>query len=146
MLSRLSHMLALMLAATACSSGPDPIERARLAAGRAPTSTLPEAPGQNQPFPNLGSVPARPETIAPEARRRLEDALVADRANARYVGQPVVPTVPPTSVSAPPRPEGPAVQSVFSMRTRPGSSEGRRRKPSCCARCSICVFSCSTSP
>lgn len=79
------------LALAACS-GPDPIERARVAAGRAPSTTLPAVPGERQAYPNLGSVPARPATTPPERRRALEDALVADRANARYVGQPVVPT------------------------------------------------------
>lgn len=94
------------LAAAACS-GPDPIERARVAAGRAPASALPPVPGEGQPYPSLGTVPARPATIPPEQRRALEDALVADRANARYVGQPVVPTVP-RAAPLPPAPAQPA--------------------------------------
>jgi outer membrane protein OmpA-like peptidoglycan-associated protein len=100
-------LAALGLAALglAACAGPDPIERARLAAGRAPTTTLPPVPGEGQPYPNLGTVPARPATIEPAERRALEDALVADRANARYVGQPVVPTVPraaPAAATLPP--------------------------------------------
>ena len=75
-------------------SGPDPIERARLAAGRAPTASLPPVPGAGEPYPNLGSVPARPETTPPAARQALAEALVADRANARYVGQPAPPALP----------------------------------------------------
>jgi outer membrane protein OmpA-like peptidoglycan-associated protein len=89
------------LALAACS-GPDPIERARVAAGRAPSTTLPAVPGEGQAYPNLGSVPARPATTPPEQRRVLEDALVADRANARYVGQPVVPTTARATPSAVP--------------------------------------------
>jgi outer membrane protein OmpA-like peptidoglycan-associated protein len=103
-------VLTLLLAAAllpGCSRT-DPIEQARLAAGRAPTSTLPPVPGAGEPYPNLGSVPPRPETTSPAARQALENALVADRANARYVGQPAVPPVPrgqvaeaPASLAAP---------------------------------------------
>jgi outer membrane protein OmpA-like peptidoglycan-associated protein len=91
-------MAGLML--SACS-GPDPIERARVAAGRAPTTNLPAVPGEGQPYPSLGTVPARPATTPPAERRALEEALVADRANARYVGQPVVPTVPRAAAPVP---------------------------------------------
>lgn len=99
-------LLLAVLAIGACSRA-DPIEQARLAAGRAPTSTLPPVPGEGAPYPNLGTVPARPETTSPEARQALAESLVADRANARYVGQPVVPTVP-RAAPAPAQPPPPA--------------------------------------
>ena len=95
---RAAPLLGVVLALAACA-GEDPIERARIAAGRAPTATLPPVPGQGETFPNLGSVPARPATTSPEARRALENALVADRANARHVGQPATPVVPRAQVA-----------------------------------------------
>lgn len=95
--------LALLAAAlvSACSRA-DPIEQARLVAGRPPTSTLPPVPGAGEPYPNLGSVPSRPETTSPAARQALANALVADRANARYVGQPAAPAVPRGQPAEPP--------------------------------------------
>lgn len=99
-------LLALALGTTllAACSRTDPIEQARVAAGRAPTSTLPPVPGAGEPYPNLGSVPGRPETTSPAARQALANALVADRANARYVGQPAAPPVPRGQVAEAPAP------------------------------------------
>lgn len=93
-----------LAALAACGPSVDPIERARVTAGRAPTTTLPSVPGEDQPYPSLGSVPPRPETTPPAERQALADRLVADRTNARYVGQPVVPTqriVQPAPQAAP---------------------------------------------
>ena len=101
--------VALLIAAASvagCSRG-DPIEQARLLAGRAPTSTLPPVPGAGEPYPNLGSVPPRPETTPPAARQALANALVADRANARYIGQPVSPALPRGRVAEPPQTPSP---------------------------------------
>jgi len=95
---------ALGLALLPACSRTDPIEQARVAAGRAPTSTLPPVPGAGEPYPNLGSVPPRPETTSPAARQALANALVADRANARYVGQPATPPVPRGQVAEAPAP------------------------------------------
>jgi outer membrane protein OmpA-like peptidoglycan-associated protein len=109
-------LLLVVLAIGACSRA-DPIEQARIAAGRAPTSTLPPVPGEGAPYPNLGTVPARPETTAPEARQALAESLVADRANARYIGQPVVPTVPR---AAPATTQTPPSASAASVMASPG--------------------------
>lgn len=98
-------LVALLLAACSC---PDPIERVRSVAGRPPTTSLPAVPGEEQPYPGLGAVPPRPETTPPAERRAIENALVADRGNARYVGQPLIPTLPrpepPPSAMAPAAP------------------------------------------
>jgi outer membrane protein OmpA-like peptidoglycan-associated protein len=87
-----------------CGPSLNPLEWARLAVGRAPITDLPPVPGADQPFPNLGTVPERPVPPSPEERRRIADALVADRENARHVGPAVLPApvgVTPAAAPAP---------------------------------------------
>lgn len=99
-----------LLAAVALLPGcsrTDPIEQARVLAGRAPSSTLPPVPGAGEPYPSLGTVPPRPETTPPAARQALAEALVADRANARYIGQPAALAVPRGQGAAPSAPAVP---------------------------------------
>lgn len=95
--------LALVMLA-ACGPSANPLEWARTAVGRAPTAELPPVPGADQPYPNLGTVPERPVPPTPEERRRIADALVADRENARHAGPPVMPA--PVGVTPPPAPAG----------------------------------------
>jgi outer membrane protein OmpA-like peptidoglycan-associated protein len=46
-------------------------------------------PGEGEPFPNLASVPERPRSVTPSGeRKKITEALVSDRANARYVDEP----------------------------------------------------------
>jgi hypothetical protein len=47
------------------------------------------APGANQPYPNLANVPNRPEAGTARQRLDIEQGLLADRTNARYVSGPV---------------------------------------------------------
>jgi outer membrane protein OmpA-like peptidoglycan-associated protein len=89
-----------LLGLAACGPSLDPLETARVLAGRAPTTDLPAVPGADRPYPNLGTVPARPVPPSPEERRRIADALVADRENARHVGLPVMPA--PVGATPPP--------------------------------------------
>ncbi|MCS6921050.1 MAG: hypothetical protein NZM07_03870 [Elioraea sp.] len=79
--------LGLLLAA-ACGPRLDPIEQVRVLSGRPSLAGLPDVPGADRPFPNLGTVPARPVPPSPEERRRVAEALVADRENARHTGPP----------------------------------------------------------
>lgn len=95
--------LALVMLA-ACGPSANPLEWARTAVGRAPTAELPPVPGADGPYPNLGTVPERPVPPTPEERRRIADALVADRENARHAGPPVMPA--PVGVTPPPAPAG----------------------------------------
>jgi outer membrane protein OmpA-like peptidoglycan-associated protein len=44
----------------------------------------PPPPGDNDPYPNLGTVPARPAASDPKLRAQIADALVADRGNAQH--------------------------------------------------------------
>jgi outer membrane protein OmpA-like peptidoglycan-associated protein len=85
----------------------------------------PPPPGATDAYPNLASVPAKPEPPDKEAMKKLTEALVADRANAHYTDQAAplpdpsspsaspglfgVGTVPPP---APPTPPGPATASA----------------------------------
>lgn len=95
--------LALLMLA-ACGPSLNPLEWARTAVGRAPTDELPPVPGADRPYPNLGTVPDRPVPPSAEERRRIADVLVADRANARHVGPPVLPAPVGVTAPAPPAP------------------------------------------
>jgi hypothetical protein len=61
----------------------------------------PQPPGLDKPTPNLASVPRRaPNTGTTRERLQIEEGLLADRTNARYVAGPVAgeergPTLPP---------------------------------------------------
>jgi len=61
----------------------------------------PPAPGADAPYPNLASVPAKPEPPDKEAMKKLTEALVADRANAHYTAE-AAPLPDPSSPSASP--------------------------------------------
>lgn len=51
-------------------------------------------PGSDAAWPNLATVPARPTRSATEDRQRIQNALIADRENARHVGGPTPPASP----------------------------------------------------
>lgn len=78
----------VLLLTTGCGPRLDPIEQVRVLGGRPSLAGLPEVPGADRPFPNLGTVPARPVPPSAEERRRVAEALVADRENARHTGAP----------------------------------------------------------
>jgi len=65
-------------------------------------------PGAGEPFPNLSSVPQRPKSVTPaDERKKITEALVSDRANARYVDGPSstrATPIPGADVAAAPRP------------------------------------------
>ena len=91
----------LLLLVAGCGPRLDLIEQVRVFAGRPPLAALPDVPGADRPFPNLGTVPARPVPPSREERRRVAEALVADRENARHVGVPRPPpaAIPPTAAA-----------------------------------------------
>ncbi len=67
----------------------------------------PPPPSADAPYPNLGSVPARPTPQDLAGRGRIMSGLVADRANAKYsASQSPIGAVPPPS--APPKQPSPA--------------------------------------
>lgn len=65
-------------------------------------------PGLDQPWPNLSSVPARPEPPDPATRARLSEGLAQDRTASREVlrpsGRGSTPGAPPAPGAAPPPP------------------------------------------
>ncbi len=82
-------VLALAFTLTACSALPDfanPIAIYNNTFGKSSAET---ADGSLQAYPRLSAASTRPQTTSAEERRRVVDGLVADRENARYVGQDV---------------------------------------------------------
>lgn len=64
----------------------------------------PPPPGVDQPFPKLGTVPARPQIPDPVTRQRLEDELLAERDTAERIAARnpvVVPPAPPAPAATP---------------------------------------------
>ena len=70
----------------------------------------PAPPGADQPYPNLATVPAKPEAPDAEALKKLTDSLVADRTNAQHAAQSS-PLSDPSSPTASP--------SLFGVGTAP---------------------------
>lgn len=78
----------------------------------------PAPPNTDQPYPNLSTVPAKPEPPDKAAMKRLTDALVADRTNAQHtaaenpVADPTLPSASPQLFGAgtlpPPPPRQPS--------------------------------------
>jgi outer membrane protein OmpA-like peptidoglycan-associated protein len=87
-LGRLGGILAAALLA-GCSSMPsmNPADWWHSLRGGEVAEQRPPPPNADAPYPNVGTVPARPP-VTPDAatRSRIASALVADRANAQYVG------------------------------------------------------------
>ena len=122
----------------ACSAVPDavnPVEWYRGVAGvfedddqqqeRASERTAREAtplPGTNKPYPNLASVPDRPQITPPAERGKVAQGLLADRENARYAesdssgGETAAPApvAAAPAISPLPEPPPPAASAVMS--------------------------------
>ena len=93
---------------TACAI-PDRLDPRRLFRDNAPapetvagaeTRTAGEqqiAQSGGEPYPEVGSVPARPAGIEPSSRQQVVDGLIADRQNARYTDKAIRPLEPPPS-------------------------------------------------
>lgn len=86
--SRLAVPLAAVLLA-GCSSVPEAVNPASwwhaLEGGRI-ADERPPPPKADAPYPNLSTVPPRPEVTDAATRTRIAAGLVADRANAQYAG------------------------------------------------------------
>jgi outer membrane protein OmpA-like peptidoglycan-associated protein len=70
----------------------------------------PAPPGADQPYPNIATVPPKPEAPDADALKKLTDSLVADRTNAQHAAQSA-PLADPSSPSASP--------SLFGVGTAP---------------------------
>jgi len=61
----------------------------------------PAPPGADAPYPNVGTVPAKPSPPDTEALKKLTDSLIADRTNAQHAAQ-AAPLADPSSPGASP--------------------------------------------
>ena len=96
----------------------------------------PPPPGADQPFPNMATVPAKPETPDAEALKKLTASLVADRTNAQHAAQsapladPSSPTASPSlfGVGTAPPPPPPSVASPDNRVRLTGNSRWPARR------------------
>ncbi len=99
--------LAVLLAplAAGCSNAPDSdpiawwrqLEGGKLAEGRVPP------PNANAPYPNLATVPTRPQVTDAKSRAQIAAALEVDRRNAEYAttSDPLTPAAAPAPAATP---------------------------------------------
>jgi outer membrane protein OmpA-like peptidoglycan-associated protein len=82
------------------------------------SDSRPPPPNADAPYPNLASVPAKPNVPDAAARARIASGLVADRANAQYAASLSPLPAPSTAASRPlPRPPAAAVSDDTSSAT-----------------------------
>ena len=81
----------------------------------------PEPPGADAPYPNIATVPAKPEAPDAEELRKLTASLVADRTNAQHAAQSA-PLADPSSPTASP--------GLFGIGTAPPPSPVSMKTPS----------------
>lgn len=90
---RQAGLAALLACVSGCADLPSDLGAGSLYRGVVGGDVEP-APGQDAAWPNLATVPPRPSRSATEDRQRIQNALIADRANARHEGGPTPPVVP----------------------------------------------------
>ena len=89
-------------------SGDDEGSEARVEARRSGKA----APGADQPFPTLSTVPERPKRVTSESgRRKVENTLVADRNRARYEALGPGDNPPPVIKTGPDAPPTPVIKA-----------------------------------
>jgi hypothetical protein len=102
---RAAASTAALLLLAGCASIPssiNPVSWWHDLQGGAVAQDRPPPPGATDPYPNLASVPSKPEQSDPKARAAVADALVADRANAQYAAAQA-PLPDPSSRAASPQ-------------------------------------------
>jgi outer membrane protein OmpA-like peptidoglycan-associated protein len=74
----------------------------------------PPPPGANDPYPNLGTIPARPAAADIGAQQRIADQLAAQRdaATVAAAAAPITPLAPPPAVPKPPAAPDPNANRV----------------------------------
>jgi hypothetical protein len=131
-------MLVLALAPAACSIPPeiDPRVIYKEVTGEADAGRE-RPPGVDRPFPNLGTVPPRPQRPDPAARATITQALEADRGQSREAMAPRVEPAPPGEASpgsplvpaAPPPPPSLARAAPVPWAPPPGMGGGATTAP-----------------
>ncbi len=76
-------------------------------------------------FPNLSSVPKRPKASTVDERKRVSNALLADRQNARYSRKRLLRQGLPKKVSSP-KPGDSLKLSLSKIKSKPGAVERKR--------------------
>ena len=90
-----------LLVGCSTTSSMDPVNWWHRQEGGKIAEQRPPPPGADQPFPNMATVPAKPETPDAEALKKLTASLVADRTNAQHAAQSA-PLADPSSPTASP--------------------------------------------
>jgi hypothetical protein len=90
-----------LVALGGCSRDSDPVAMWHAFQGGAIAAPRQAPPGADAPYPNLSSVPGRPQIEDAAARGRIAAGLVSDRANAQYATSSALAALP---ASAPRRP------------------------------------------
>jgi outer membrane protein OmpA-like peptidoglycan-associated protein len=101
---RFSTGIAVLALLSGCSSLPssvNPVEWWHDLQGGAIAEQRPPAPGADQPYPNLATVPDKPASPDMKLHQQIADALVADRANAQHAAA-AAPLPDPSSPTASP--------------------------------------------
>ena len=126
---------------TGCSAIPDwanPVEWYESAAGvingsgkneqRSKTGPVNSDKGsiKYKKFPNLSTVPKRPRSSTAGERRRVSDALLADRQNARYARKRLLRQAPSKQLTGP-KPGDAIKRSLSRINSTPGVAERKRR-------------------
>jgi outer membrane protein OmpA-like peptidoglycan-associated protein len=90
-----------LLAGCSSTSSMNPINWWHREQGGKIAEQRPSPPGADDPYPNISSVPAKPEAPDQDALRKLTDSLIADRTNAQHASQ-AAPLADPSSPSSSP--------------------------------------------
>jgi hypothetical protein len=122
--------LALTLALAGCGgTGPvaSSVDFVHGLEGGAIAAQRPPPPGAGQPFPNLGTIPARPVPLPPSARQQVADALSVDRTLAEREAAlaplpPPAPAAAAAAAPASPQPAAPPPDANASTATMPAST------------------------
>ena len=152
-LKRMALPLAIMMVTAGCSEVPDavnpvewyrstadflvgddeePVTEAAPAQGTLAADRGKPAPGANEPFPNLATVPARPQVDSAESRKEIAEGLVADRQQARYSSEVIRrqgETAGPLTAAAPVTPRSAAPEPVAPRPTAPQNANAVRPPP-----------------
>ncbi len=133
---RRAPLLALLLAG--CSSFPasmNPVSWWHDLQGGKIAEERPPPPGADQPYPNLASVPPKPEAPDRAALANIATALIADRTNAQHAAA-AAPIADPSLPSASPAPVRPRHRAAAATAAAAGGSAGERHhgRGGCTAR------------
>lgn len=94
-------MLVLPALAACSSNGTNPVDWWHSLEGGKIAEQRPPPPNVDAPYPNLGTVPARPAPEDSAARGKIATGLVADRSNAQYAATLAPLPLPPSAAARP---------------------------------------------